>query len=295
MISGCFPIFGEYMRAELLKVPRKPDDSFSVRQDLSNQVNNRWHYHPELELVHILRGGGTQFVGDNIKRFETGDIVLVGANLPHFWRYDHPDPVADEPYSTVIHFRNDLWGNAFLTLPETRPLKALLERSGRGILLRNRALGSRIGELSRAEGLDRLLALLGVLRDIAATPGTHLLSSIGFRPAFSEGESERINAIYDFTLQHFADNIYLDEVSRVAQLVPNSFCRYFKAKTGKTYSQFVTEIRVGHACKLLLEGKEGIKQVCYDSGFNNFTSFNAAFKKITGKTPRAYQETFMER
>ena len=283
------------MRAELLKVPRKPDDSFSVRQDLSNQVNNRWHYHPELELIHFHRGGGTQFVGDNIKRFDAGDIVLVGSNLPHFWRYDRPDPVADTPYSTVVHFRNDLWGSAFLTLPETRPLKSLLERAGRGILLRDRALGDRIGELRRSEGLDRLLALLGVLRDIAARPGAHLLSSMGFRPAFSEGESERINAIYDFTLQHFADNIYLEDVSRVAQLVPNSFCRYFKAKTGKTYSQFVTEIRVGQACKLLLEGKEGIKQVCYASGFNNFTSFNAAFKRITGKTPQGYQKTFMER
>jgi AraC-like DNA-binding protein len=287
------------MRPELLKVPRRPDDSFSVRRDLSNQVNNRWHYHVELELIHFHRGSGTQFVGDNIKRFEAGDIVLVGPNLPHFWRYDHPDPEADAPYSTVIHFREDLWGQSFINLPEVRAVKALLDKAGRGILVQGkreqRRLGALIDEIPGAEGLDRLLRLLRVLSELAATSRPLLLSSIGFSPVFSEGESERINAIYDFTLQHFADNIYLEDVSRVAQLVPNSFCRYFKAKTGKTYSQFVTEIRVGHACKLLIEGKDSIKQVCYASGFNNFTSFNAAFKRTTGKVPQAYQKEFTAR
>lgn len=287
------------MRAELLKVPRKPDDSFSVRQDLSNQVNNRWHYHVELELIHFHRGSGTQFVGDNIKRFEAGDIVLVGPNLPHFWRYDHPDPEADTPYSTVIHFREDLWGTTFLNLPEVRSIRTLLDKAGRGILVQGKReqqrLGNLIAQVRASEGLDRLLRLLGVLSELATSPRPYLLSSFGYRPTFSEGESERINAIYDFTLQHFPDNIYLEDVSRVVRLVPNSFCRYFKAKTGKTYSQFVTEIRVGHACKLLLEGKDSIKEVCYASGFNNFTSFNAAFRRITGATPQAYQKAFMER
>lgn len=286
------------MRPELLKVPRRPDDSFSVRRDLSNQVNNRWHYHVELELIRFHRGSGTQFVGDNIKRFDAGDIVLVGSNLPHFWRYDHPDPEADAPYSTVIHFREDLWGQSFIDLPEVRAVKGLLDKAGRGILVQGKREQQRLGDLidkiPAAEGLDRLLRLLGVLSELASTR-TLPLSSMGFQPAFSEGESERMNAIYDFTLQRFADNIYLEEVSRVAQLVPNSFCRYFKAKTGKTYSQFVTEIRVGHACKLLIEGKDSIKQVCYASGFNNFTSFNAAFKRTTGKVPQAYQKEFMER
>jgi AraC-like DNA-binding protein len=284
------------MRAELLKVPRRLNDSFSVRQDLSNQVNNRWHYHVELELIHFHRGSGTQFVGDNIKRFDAGDIVLVGPNLPHFWRYDHPDHHADSPYSTVIHFREDLWGTPFLDLPEVRSIKALLDRAARGILVQGKReqqhLGALIAQVPASEGLDRLLSLLRVLSELAAAPRPFLLSSIGFRPAFSEGESERINAIYDFTLQHFQSNIYLEEVSRVAQLVPNSFCRYFKAKTGKTYSQFLTEIRVGYACKLLIEGKSSIKQVCYASGFNNFTSFNQAFRRTTGKVPGAYQEAF---
>jgi AraC-like DNA-binding protein len=281
------------MRPELLKVPKRPNDSFSVRQDLSNQVNNRWHYHVELELILFHKGSGTQFVGDNIKRFDAGDIVLVGSNLPHFWRYDQSGEEGDAPYSTVIHFREDLWGEAFLELPETRSIKALLDKSQRGILVTGKKEQQRLGELISAihqsEGLDRLLHLLRALSEFASCKGLHLLSSIGFQPGFSDGEHERINAIYDFTFQHFKRNIYLEEVSRVAQLVPNSFCRYFRFKTGKTYSQFVTEIRVGHACKLLMDNKISIKQVCFECGFNNFTSFNQSFKKITGKVPQAYQ------
>lgn len=328
------------MRAELLKVPKRPDDSFSVRQDMSNQVNSRWHYHVELELIRFHKGSGTQFVGDNIKRFGPGDIVLVGSNLPHYWRYDEPEmpyasmtessgrgtamtkppgaaqPSPDikssgpapamtkppspgalrSPYSTVIHFRDDLWGAPFLQLPETRPIKALLEKSKRGILVGGKKeqarLGALIDELPGTRGLERLLLLMTILSELACSNRLQLLSSIGFRPGFSPGEQERINAIYDFTFQHFRQNIYLEEVSKVAQLVPNSFCRYFKVKTGKTYSQFVTEIRVGQACQLLIDNKISIKQVCFECGFNNFTSFNQSFKKITGKVPLAYQREY---
>jgi transcriptional regulator GlxA family with amidase domain len=116
------------------------------------------------------------------------------------------------------------------------------------------------------------------------------LSSIGFRHDFSEFESDRINAIYDHTFSRFAQKIPLEEVAAVAGLVPNSFCRYFKSRTGKTYSQFVTEIRVGHACKLLIDNRISIKQLCFESGFNNFTSFHKQFKMITGKSPQHYQK-----
>lgn len=287
------------MRPELLKVPRKLNDSFSVRQDFSNQVNNRWHYHPELELIHFHQGSGTQFVGDNIKRFGAGDIVLVGSNLPHFWKYDQAEPEGDIAYSTVIHFREDLWGESFLGLPEVRPVKNLIEKSSRGILVQGKKeqerMGSLIARVLESEGLDRLLDLIRALKEFSELPRPFLLSSLGFSPAFSEGEGERINAIYDYTLQHFQENIYLDEVSKVAKLVPNSFCRYFRAKTGKTYSQFVTEIRIGHACKLLIDNKISVKQVCYESGFNNLTSFNSAFRKITGKVPQAYQKEYTGR
>jgi AraC-like DNA-binding protein len=283
------------MKPKLLKVPRTPTHSFSVRDDRDPFINNRWHYHSEVELIIFHQGSGTQFVGDHIKRFHPGDIILVGSNLPHYWRYDdnHFKLENKRPvHSTVIHFSENFWGDAFLDLPETRQIRGLFERARRGILVHAREeqhIASLITGIGHTEGVARVVALLECLSAFAASPRLQLLSSIGFRPDFSESENDRINAIYDYTFMHFTRNIYLGQVAAVAGLVPNSFCRYFKSRTGKTYTQFLTEIRIGHACKLLLDNRISIKQLCFESGFNNFTCFHKNFKVITGTTPQLYQ------
>ncbi|MDP4151283.1 MAG: AraC family transcriptional regulator [Bacteroidota bacterium] len=284
------------MKPKLLKLPRTHSHSFSVREDKDPYINNRWHYHAEVELILFHQGGGTQFVGDHIKRFHPGDIILVGSNLPHYWRYDeaHFDPSKEMPvHSTVIHFSENFWGDPFLELPETKPIKTLLEKARRGILVtarQEKKIPDLIGRIRGAEGVGRIIALIECLSAFAASDRLRLLSSMGFRHDFAESENERINAIYDYTLRHFSKKIYLGDVAAVAGLVPNSFCRYFKSRTGKTYSQFVTEIRVGHACELLIDNRISIKQLCFESGFNNFTCFHKNFKMITGKSPRHYLE-----
>ena len=283
------------MKPKLLKVPRTPTHSFSVREDRDPYINNRWHYHAEVELICFHQGSGTQFVGDHIQRFQAGDIILVGSNLPHYWRYDdvyfnatRPRPV----HSTVIHFAENFWGNAFLDLPETKQIRNLLEKARRGILVHAREkekIPALIEKVRRAEGVTRITTLIECLAAFAASDCMQLLSSIGFRPDFAESENDRINAIYDYTFSHFTRTIYLDQVAAIAGLVPNSFCRYFKSRTGRTYTRFLTEIRIGHACKLLLDNRISIKQLCFESGFSNFTSFHKNFRAITGKTPQWYQ------
>jgi AraC-like DNA-binding protein len=281
------------MKPKLLKVPKTPAHSFSVREDRDPFINNRWHYHAEVELIFFHKGSGTQFVGDHIKRFHSGDIILVGSNLPHYWRYDEAffstrdtHPV----HSTVIHFSENFWGETFLELPETKPIHNLLEKARRGILVsaREEQISAGIEKIRLAEGVGRITALIECLSVFASSDQLHLLSSIGFRPDFSESENDRINAIYDYTFRHFTQKIYLDQVAAIAGLVPNSFCRYFKSRTGKTYTQFVTEIRIGHACKLLIDNRISIKQLCFESGFSNFTCFHKNFRLLTGKTPQLY-------
>jgi len=281
------------MKPKLLKVPKTPTHSFSVREDRDPFINNRWHYHTEVELIHFHEGSGTQFVGDHIKRFHSGDIILVGSNLPHYWRYDDVYFTDDNHsvHSSVIHFSENFWGETFLDLPETRPIRALLEKARRGILLTEKEsenMPAFVDRIRQSEGVGRIIALIECLAAFAGSPQQHLLSSIGFRHDFSESENDRINAIYDYTFRNFSKKIYLEEVAAVAGLVPNSFCRYFKSRTGKTFSQFVTEIRVGHACKLLIDNRISIKQLCFESGFNNFTCFHKNFKMITGKSPQHY-------
>jgi AraC-like DNA-binding protein len=275
------------MKPKLLKVPKTPAHSFSVREDRDPFINNRWHYHAELELIFFHNGSGTQFVGDHIKRFQPGDTILVGSNLPHYWRFDDTRPV----HSTVIHFTGNFWGDTFLELPEAKPIRSLLEKARRGILISAREdekIFPLVEKIRSAEGIDRIITLIECLSAFAGSERMQLLSSIGFRPDFSESENHRINAIYDYTFHHFTQKIYLHQVAAVAGLVPNSFCRYFKSRTGKTYTQFLTEIRIGHACKLLLDNRISIKQLCFESGFNNFTCFHKNFRQLTGKSPQHY-------
>jgi AraC-like DNA-binding protein len=287
------------MRPQLLKVPKGPRHSFSVRRDLVPHVNNRWHYHPEVELIHFKKGDGTQFIGDSIKRFKAGDVVLVGAHLPHYWRFD--DPYFEENSKQhadvrVAHFCENFWGNEFLDLPENVNIKSMLEKAKRGLQI-NGKLRTRIAELLEklleSEGSNRIVYLIEALETIASCKQVTPLSSLGFKHDSKEGESERINAIYDYSLKNFKRKIQLEEIAAVANISPNSFCRFFKSRTRKTYSQFLIEIRVGHACKLLIENNYSIKQLCFESGFNNFTSFHKYFKVITGKSPLNYQKEFI--
>ncbi|MEO6282469.1 MAG: AraC family transcriptional regulator [Dyadobacter sp.] len=283
------------MKPQLLKVTTAPAYSFSVRQDKVANHNNRWHYHPEIELIHFHWGAGTQFIGDSIKRFTKGDIVLVGSNLPHYWRDDEQD-LNKSPYSTVIHFSPDFWGERFLELAENKPIKQMLEKAQRGLLLSgdlHQKVALLMDKILRVEGTDRIIVLLEILLSVSRSEDYAELSSLGYQKDLSESDSDRINAIYNYTLSHFNQKITLSEIAGVSGMVPNAFCRYFKSRTGKTYSQFLTEIRVGHSCRMLMESDMSIKQLCFESGFMNFSCFHKRFKSVTGQSPQSYRHAFI--
>lgn len=287
------------MRPYLLKVSKRPDSSFSVRRDLVPHVNNRWHYHAEVELIHFKKGEGTQFIGDSIRRFKAGDVILVGSNLPHYWRFD--DPYFEENSKTIAdvrvsHFTETFWGEQFLHLPENNSIKTILEKAKRGLQITGKSrqqVAELMEHLLNSEGSQRIILLIEALTAVANCKQLITLSSIGFKPDHVEAESDRINAIYEYSIKNFRNKIQLEEIAEVANISPNSFCRYFKSRTRKTYSQFLIELRVGHACKLLIENNQCIKRLCYESGFNNFTSFHKYFKMITGKSPLIYQKEFI--
>lgn len=288
------------MKPQLLKVSTGPSHSFSARRDTVPYANNRWHYHQEIELIHFEKGCGTQFIGDSIRNFESGDVVLIGANLPHYWSFDSSyfdGGSQQEADVRVAHFNADFWGVGFLDLPENTNIKQLLQLAKQGIMVTGVArlrVQRLLEELLDTEGTKRIILLIEALTAVAHSKEIQLLSSVGFNPHFQRGEKDRINNIYDFSLQHFRQRIALDDVAEVAGMSSNAFCRYFKSRTGKTFSQFLIEIRVGHACKLLIENNMNVKQICYESGFHNFAGFHKYFKQITGKSPLNYQRAYLK-
>jgi AraC-like DNA-binding protein len=286
------------MKPQLLKVEPGLNYSFSIRHDTVPYFHNRWHYHPEIELLYIEKGTGTQFVGDSIQRFSEGDIILIGSNLPHYWRCDEmyfqssPDIRAE---ATVVHFLPNFWSEKFLDLPENKKIKELFETAKRGVSIEGNLKAPLVKILKQMLGAsetERIILLLKALTLIISSQKNIILSSVGFENVLQQDEKDTINKIYAYSLAHFKEKILLEEIAAIAHISPNSFCRYFKTRTRKTYSRFLQELRIGYVCKQLIETDLTLTQVCYDSGFNNLTNFYKCFKAITGKTPYEYKKEF---
>ncbi|GGB88996.1 AraC family transcriptional regulator [Dyadobacter sediminis] len=286
------------MKPLLLKVPKGLQKSFSIRQDVVLYFYDRWHYHPELELIHIEQGSGTQFVGDNIRNFRSGDLLLIGPNLPHYWRCDEKYFQRESQLyaqATVVHFSEEIFGKSFLALPENKAIHELLTNSRRGLKISGggtQEVKALLKDLLNQKSGNTVISLLRILESLAQCAGVEMLSELPFQEEFDPYDTDRINHIYQYSIRNFQKKISIEEISEVASISPNSFCRYFKSRSRKTYSQFLLELRIGHACKLLAETNLSVAQVCYESGFNNFANFNKYFKIYTGKSPLLYQKEF---
>ncbi|WP_057936307.1 AraC family transcriptional regulator [Algoriphagus resistens] len=288
------------MKPQLLPVSLSCFESFSVKRNNTPLHNDRLHFHPEIELIHFTKGEGLQFVGDSVRRFKGGNMVLIGSDLPHFWRFDQPSPTIEETNTNteVLHFKEDFWGEDFLNLPETRRIKSVLEKAKRGIEISGpirKRVGKLLNKITKVEGSDRIIVLLEILSAISLCGEIRMLSSLGYQKGQGDLDTgdDRITAVLEYSYSNFTRKIELEEIAEVAYLCPNYFCRYFKSRTGKTYTEFLNELKIGHACRLLIENKACIKQIAYDSGFNNPASFYRFFKNYTGKSPLVYQTEYL--
>jgi AraC-like DNA-binding protein len=283
------------MEPVLLKVNQPDTMSFSVNQfHYLSSFPGLWHYHPEYELTLIVRGQGIRFVGDHLERFEEGDLVLIGKNLAHTWKSD-PVNVHGPSEAIVAQFREDFLGELFLKLPEMIPVRSLLQQAARGIKVTGASravLADQMKQMYALQGAARLLHLLSLLTSLAETEDAVFLASEGYCNHKVESDSERLNTVYGYIMTNFQKPIRLTDVAEMAHMSPTAFSRYFTQRTRKSFSQFLIEKKVGYACRLLIGRDLSILQICYECGFQNVSSFNKQFKKITSLTPKQYQQNF---
>lgn len=280
------------MKPVLRKILLQSGNSFSYEHYSAAHFYNYWHYHPELELVFIREGSGTRLIGDNVEPFKPGDLILMGANLPHLWRSDDACPHSE---SIAIHILEDFAGKEFIQLPEMRKIKDLFHRAQRGIIFEGKTRETVIEmlpEVFEKKDLGRLIALLSIFRILAESHETRFLSKMGTNTATLPNDTARINQIYAYVLSHFDENITIESMGRLANMSTTSFCRYFKKCSNKTFVDFLMEIRIGYACKQLIETDKTIGQICQESGYNSISNFNNFFKKATNMTPSAYQKYY---
>jgi AraC-like DNA-binding protein len=274
-------------------VPKCDQCSFNLREFKLPEFSSPWHFHPEIELTYIEHGSGRRFVGDNIAPFGPGDLVLIGANLPHVWRNDAPARTrAEYAHSLVVHFGEAL-GTDFLDCPELQQVHKLLASARRGVSFDARTAAAAkpiLMGMKELSGLPRLIRLLELFQLLASAGNTKLLSSAGFSPQLDQFACERINSAHQYVFQNFTEQIDHEEMARNAGMSASAFSRYFKRFTGRTVSGFVNEVRIGHAHRMLIETKQTISEVAFASGFESLSNFNRRFREISGISPREFRQ-----
>ncbi len=230
--------------------------------------------------------------------FGPGDLVLLGANLPHWYRseaayYEHHPHL--EAVSVVVQFTGEFLGKTFLEAPEMARIRQVLESAARGLEIRGATrerIAGLMGDILGLSGMERLLRLLSILHVLADSEECVLLSHAG-AAGIQVKDSERINRIYEYVMSRFTETISIGDVADRVHMCPSAFCRYFKKRTRKTFSFFLNEIRIGHACKLIIEGELSVTEVCFLSGFNNVSYFNRQFKAIKKVTPSEFRHAYL--
>lgn len=286
------------MKPILILIDSTTNQSISIRKYLEPKFQNPWHFHKEIELVLILKGRGTCFIGDYIGHFCPGDLIMLGNNLPHMLRnkieFEETGDVINAE-AIVIHFSEFFIGKDYLQIPEMHPLMNLLNEAKRGIKV-SESITSEIAERMNTmliqTPFQRILELLTILQKIAEGSSLKLLSSINFLKEINKTQNSKLDRVYEFVMNNFSNPISLDEISGIAYMNKTAFCKYFKDRTNKTFNQFLTEIRINYAKRLLMEGDRRIAEIGYECGYNNLSNFNRQFRKLTDVTPGSFQSRY---
>jgi AraC-like DNA-binding protein len=282
------------MKPLIEKLPLSENSSFVASTHATPLFEVPWHQHIEYELILFTQGEGTSYIGNYVGEFKTGDIFFLGSNLPHSFQKANSELFTS---AVVVHFREDFWGETFLQLPESRTIRQLLETSSKGLRITGKSkqlLDSLLQQLENTQGFARIIQLCQCLEIMASqqefeTVSTQEINGLNHR------HKERIDAIFKYTIAHFQEAITLTDIAAHAGMSVPAFCSYFKKSTKKTYIDFLNEVRIGHACKQLMDTQMSIEQVCYDSGFNTPANFNKQFLKVKEVTPSQYRKVFMSR
>ena len=246
-----------------------------------------------MELTAILAGRGQRYIGDHVEEYGPGDLVLVGSNLPHTWRSEGSQPHV----ALVLQFDPDFAGKDFFKLPELRKVGKLFERSARGLHFGHRLSSEVIAQLESLldqRPLARLAGMLEVLEKLSTGRTMRVLSSPEARSQVREVDETRIAKACTYIETHIEEGVRLDEVSRLVSMSPASFSRYFKNHTGRTFIDYVNDVRIGKACRMLLETDRPITEIAFESGFSNLSNFNRRFKGLKQMTPRSYRQAYRE-
>jgi AraC-like DNA-binding protein len=286
------------MKPFFQKLVSSPTESVIFFDEEKPHFSVPWHFHPEIEILFVVKSSGTSYVGDGIHRFTEGEISIIGENVPHWWKSDpkySEGKVNTGVKALIIQFKKDIFESNFINLPEMNAIKEFLERSQRGIQFFSKSrkiLSEQIIKIFELAGISRITELVILLDMMANSKDYKYHSSVGYSKTINTYDFYRFNKIHEHIILNFTKTIKLEEVANSVNLSPTAFCRYFKKHTGKTFMSFLNEMRIGHACKIMVDGHISISMASMESGFNNLSHFNDQFKRVMNLTPTEYLAAF---
>ncbi len=273
--------------------------AFVVKELIAPCFDVNWHFHSEYQLFTVLKGRGTRFIGDHMQSFKEGDMVFTGPNLPHLWRNDNSyfdSKNGLETHGIVIYFPDNFLGNSVFAMEEFAEIALVLQKSDRGIEINgktNQAIRLMMQELLYLKGGQSIIQLLQILNKMVDSADCLPITQAGYINLNKESETDRMGQVYEFVMKNFKEKITLEQAAEIANLSVSAFSRYFKTRVNKSFSDFLSEVRISHACKLLHEEEMNISEISFECGFFTLSNFNKQFKERSGKTPLAYKKDYL--
>ena len=280
------------MKTLIQKIHVEEQYSFACRQYRTPNFETSWHKHEECELIIITEGHGTAMIGDHVGDYQTGDVYFIAGNIPHSFRKRHHKMIGD---AIAVHFKTDVFGEAFFRLPEMKHINSFLNRNDAIQLQYNlrKEVSALLLEMENAKSFQRISLLLQALQKMSSS-GSYIKVTQDFSSS-DNNINPAIEKIIDYSFKHYLESITLQEVAGIADMSIPTFCRFFKKNIKKTYFNFLQDLRIGHACKLLANTNKPVMDCCYESGYNSWAHFSKQFKQVKKITPSQYRKEFADK
>lgn len=254
-----------------------------------------FHFHPEMELVYILESFGKRIIGDNIEPFGVGDMVFIGSNLPHLWMNDeifYNGIAGLKAKAIVLYFNKNIFSPAFYEMKEAFRMNEFFQNAEKGMRIHGETkevVAKKFKCLLQKKDFEKMMGLLEIIHLLSLSKDISFITSDGYHAQLKHAETDRLSAVYKYVKLHFKENISLGTIANISNLTPQSFCRLFKKRTGKSFVEYLNEVRVAAACKYLLDTDWSISEIAYNCGYKTVSNFNKLFKSITGTSPKIYR------
>lgn len=288
------------MKPALEHLPREKDQSFVVKYFDYKYYPTPWHYHPELEIVLVTESTGKRFIGNHISDFKPGNLAFLGSDIPHTYKNEekyYAEKSLLRAKSIVVHFAKDSLGNDLLSLPEAAILNTLWEESAYGLEISgetNKRISNKLFDIVSLTGLKRWICLIEILLDIASASSDASRITASPYTGYNEKESTRLCNVLNWVVANIGNEINLHDAAKVAEMNPSAFSRFFSLRTRKTFSEFIIELRLQKAAKLLIESEMPVTEICFECGYNNISNFNRQFLNYYNMNPGKYKKGFLK-